>query len=229
MSLILNIETATEVCSVCLSQGTEVLALRETSEAYQHAAQLTLLIESCLEEAQHRLSDLDAVAVSQGPGSYTALRVGTSTAKGICYALQKPLLAIDTLQALAYASREESDQEALYVPMIDARRMEVYTAVFDAEGQRVQATEARVIEATSYDAYWQQNQALVFAGNGAAKCREVLQNPLAQFRDVPHSARHLVPWSVRAFAAQQWADLAYYAPQYFKSPNITKPKKIWGN
>ena len=226
--LLLHLETATEVCSVCISRGTEELARQTLTEAYQHAARLTLLIEAATREAGVELSQLDAVALSQGPGSYTSLRVGTSTGKGICYALDKPLIAIDTLQAMALASRRAEDPAGMqYAPMIDARRMEVYTARFDGAGQRLRPTEAKIIDEQSYAEQWADGQALVFSGNGAAKCQSVLTNPLAHFRSVDQSAHHLIPLAVAAFSEGRFADLAYFSPEYFKSPNITQPKNIW--
>lgn len=226
MPLLLNIETSTETCSIAISKGKEVLALQETSEAYSHASQITLLIQAALEEAGHALADMDAIALSQGPGSYTALRVGTSTAKGICYALGKPLLAIDTLQALAQASFQEDWPEAYYAPMIDARRMEVYTLLLDRQGQLIQATEAKIIDSDSYSEYLQAGQRIVFSGNGAPKCQTVIDSPHARFLQLGNSARHLVPLAVQAFEKKTFADLAYFSPHYFKSPNITKPKRV---
>ncbi len=228
MPLLLHIETATEVCSVCISRGTEVLASQTITEAYQHAARLTLLIEAATQKAGIELQQLDAVALSEGPGSYTSLRVGTSTAKGICYALDKPLLAIDTLQAMAMASRAaEDDDGQWYAPMIDARRMEVYTALFDGTGKRLGPTEAKIIDEQSYAEHWAVNQNIVFSGNGSGKCESVLTAPEARFRQIGQAASHLIPLALASFSKQQFADLAYFSPEYFKSPNITTPKKIW--
>ena len=227
MPVILNIETATEICSVAVSKGLELLALKEAQEPYVHSSKITLLIEACLQEANLALPAIDAVALSQGPGSYTALRVGTSAAKGICYALDKPLLAIDTLEALALAGIRQHTADALYAPMIDARRMEVYTTLFDKDLQSREATSARIINETSYSEYFDQGQAVVFLGNGAGKCRAVIQSPLAHFLDLPTSASHLVPLALKAYENRQFSDVAYFSPAYFKSPNITKPKQLW--
>ena len=145
MALILNIETATDICSISLSKGQDIIGIKKATEAYQHASKITLLISACFEGTNYKLNDLDAIAISKGPGSYTALRIGTATAKGICYTLQKPLIAVDSLQALALATMDIDDQKALYIPMIDARRMEVYTAIFDNQNQEIIAPHAAVI------------------------------------------------------------------------------------
>ena len=131
MAIILNIETATDIGSVCLSRGKEVLAVKQGTTTFSHAKETTLMIDHCLTEAGLTMQDLNAVAISSGPGSYTSLRIGTSVAKGICYALDKPLIAVNTLEALALAASKVSDG-AIYAPMIDARRMEVYTTFYDA-------------------------------------------------------------------------------------------------
>lgn len=226
MPLLLNIETSTEICSIAISKGMEVLSLQETSEAYAHASQITLLIQAALEEAGQSLADLDAIALSQGPGSYTALRVGTSTAKGIGYALNKPLLAIDTLQSLAYASFQDDWSDAYYAPMIDARRMEVYTLLLDRQGTLIQPTEAKIVDETAYAEYLEAGQRIVFSGNGAPKCQTVINSPNARFLHLGTSARYLVPLAVEAYEKKDFADLAYFSPHYFKSPNITKPKQV---
>ncbi|MBI5917286.1 MAG: tRNA (adenosine(37)-N6)-threonylcarbamoyltransferase complex dimerization subunit type 1 TsaB, partial [Bacteroidetes bacterium] len=183
--LILNIETATEVCSVCLSRGTEVLSLRESVERNDQSKVLTLFIEQCMIEADLSLKNLDAVAVSAGPGSYTSLRVGISTAKGLCYALEKPLIAVSTLQMLAIASREEGgDPSALHCSLIDARRMEVYAALFDAGGKTVFEPTPMVIDGTSFQEFFSSGQRIIFSGNGAEKCKPVLETSLAVFSNV---------------------------------------------
>ena len=224
--MILHIETATEVCSVCLSRGEKVLNLQAPAGANDHLRVITLLIATCLEEAGASLDELDAVAVSAGPGSYTALRVGVSAAKGICFATNKPLVAIDTLQALACAALEqEQDDGALYCPMMDARRMEVYCALFDHKNELVEASSAKVIEEGSFKELLDAGQRIFFMGNGAGKCRETIQSPNAVFLNIACSARHLVHLAVRAFGKGNFADLAYFTPNYLKAPNITKPKE----
>ncbi len=225
MSLLLHIETATDVCSIGISRERKLLALRESDNFNDHAAQITLMIEACAKDARISLSDLDAVAVSSGPGSYTALRIGVSTAKGICYALDKPLIAVDTLQALALATFQLEKQDAWYCPMIDARRMEVYCAIFDKNNELIQEAAALKIEADTFDAYFRNGQHIVFSGNGANKCKTVLASPMAHFSRVVCSAKHLIPLALQAFTQQQFADLAYFEPFYLKPPNITTSRK----
>lgn len=225
MPIILHIETATDICSIGISQAEELIALEEITQFSDHASNITLLIQSCLQQAKISMKDLDAVAVSQGPGSYTALRIGVSTAKGICYALDKPLISIDTLQALALATFELEQKDALYCPMIDARRMEVYSAIFDVNNQLIQEAAALKIEAATFDVYFRNGQNIVFSGDGAEKCKSVLTSEFAHFSPIVCSAKHLIPLAEQAFQKQQFADLAYFEPFYLKPPNITTSKK----
>lgn len=228
MTRILLIETATDVCSIGISQDEKLIVLQEIAQFSDHASKITLLIEAALKQAELSLQDLDAVAVSRGPGSYTALRIGVSTAKGICYALDRPLIAVDTLQALALATFQTEQKEALYCPMIDARRMEVYCAIFDANNQTIQEAAALKIEEATFDNYFTKGQNIIFSGNGAEKCKGILTSEFAHFNSIICSAKHLIPLAFQAFQDQQFADLAYFEPFYLKPPNITTPKKnIW--
>lgn len=226
MSLILNIESATDVCSICISKGEEIIAFQETTEQYAHAEKITQLIESCVQEATIKLIDIDAIAISQGPGSYTGLRVGSSTAKGICYALDKPLIAVDTLQAIALATKRLTNADALFCPMIDARRMEVYTALYDAQIHVLFDTQALIVTADSFQKHFDVDQRIIFSGNGAPKTHDVINSYLATYENVVCSSKHLVPLAHQAFLAKDFVDIAYFSPHYFKAPNITKPKKI---
>jgi len=226
MPLLLHIETATDICSIGISQNGELLALHEADKPYSHIEQTTILVQACAKTADVALHQIDAIALSRGPGSYTALRVGTSVAKGLCYAFDKPLIAVDTLQALALASLEKPDAEnALYCPMIDNRRMEVLTAVYDAAGERQSEIESKIITENSFADYFANDQTLVFSGNGAEKCKAVLTAPQAVFVDIHCSARHLIPLAEAAYQAKGFADMAYFEPLYVKPPNITTPKK----
>lgn len=225
MALMLHIETATEVCSVCLSRAGEVLAFRESAPTQDHAARITLMIADCLQEAGLEMAALDAVSVSDGPGSYTSLRIGLATAKGICYALDKPLLAINTLQAIALASQLEIPGADVYVSMIDARRMEVYSQVFDANNLPLQEAEAFELHPALFDQWINQGKTLVCAGNGSEKAKTILSLPGVSFSDVRCSSRHLIPLAEMAFANGHFADMAYHAPFYLKPPNITTPRK----
>ena len=169
MPYILHLETATEICSVGISKGHQIISLKSSAEPYQHVTLINQLIEDCLREANISMHQLDAVAVSSGPGSFTALRVGTATAKGICYALQKPLIGVDTLQALALGSFDATIEKALYVPMIDARRMEVYTATFDDSNECIEPTRSLIIEKNIFEDYKKNGHTVVLSGNGAEK------------------------------------------------------------
>lgn len=220
MSLILQIETATASCSVALSQNGNIIALKELNERNIHAEVITLFIEEVLKTAGFTYTQLDAVAVSSGPGSYTGLRIGVSTAKGLCYALDKALIAVETLEAMTdgMIARAGNNIAAgtLFCPMIDARRMEVYTAVFDASGERVKATAAEIIDGSSFADLLDQRQ-IVFFGDGAAKCRETIIHPNAVFvDDFVNSAAHLTQRALKSFNNQTFEDVAYFEPFYLK-------------
>ena len=174
--LILNIETSTEVCSLGISRGNEMLVIKNAPEQYGHASWITRLIEECLKEAGLSLKDIDAVAVSKGPGSYTGLRIGAATAKGICYSLGKPLIGINTLQALAWGTWEREKVDGLYCPMIDARRMEVYLAIFNTAGEEISPVQAIVLEENSLEAFLAEGKKIVCSGNGAEKSKSVLKH-----------------------------------------------------
>lgn len=225
MSIILNIETATDICSICVSKNDEVLIIKEAEKEYSHTSKVTILIEQCFAELEINLNQIDAVALSKGPGSYTSLRVGASTAKGICYALDKPLIAIDTLQSIAQATCFKLQQDAYYAPMIDARRMEVYTSLFDKNMNLVKDTHAKIIDEQSYQEYFENGVSIIFSGNGATKCEDVINSSNAIFSNEVCSAANLVPLSFLAFQNEDFCDAAYFSPSYFKSPNITIPRK----
>jgi tRNA threonylcarbamoyladenosine biosynthesis protein TsaB len=230
MSLILNIESATDICSINISRDGVIIAEREIV-GNSHAEKMTLLIQECLEMGQIKISDLDAVAISNGPGSYTSLRIGASTAKGICYALDIPLIAVDTLESLARAAfAEVGDEAALYCPMIDARRMEVYAAVYEYSAEKnalenIEPMQPKIIDADAYSDYFQKNKKIIFCGNGAPKCEETFRNANVIFLPLVNSARYLSYISYHAFVENRFVDTAYHTPQYLKAPNITVPKK----
>ncbi|HMQ47091.1 MAG TPA: tRNA (adenosine(37)-N6)-threonylcarbamoyltransferase complex dimerization subunit type 1 TsaB [Saprospiraceae bacterium] len=226
MAALLLLETTTEVCSIGIARNGQVLALEESKEPNQHSTQITLLIEKAAATAAIKLSDIAAIALSAGPGSYTALRVGAATAKGICYALDKPLIAVDTLAALASATWKQLNREALYFPMIDARRMEVYTAGFLNGQERLSNPEAMVITPESFSAWTQAGHHIVLSGNGAAKCKMALNSDCFTFSPLVCSALHLISWAEKAWEEQAFEDVAYFNPFYLKPPNITKSKKL---
>ncbi|WP_345951426.1 MULTISPECIES: tRNA (adenosine(37)-N6)-threonylcarbamoyltransferase complex dimerization subunit type 1 TsaB [unclassified Mucilaginibacter] len=218
MSLILQIETATTACSVALVDNGNVLALKELNQRNVHAEVITIFIEDVFKTAQKTYQDIDAVAVSSGPGSYTGLRIGVSTAKGMCYALDKPLIAVETLQAMADGmAKQVTDKSLLLCPMIDARRMEVYTALFDVNGNRLQNTTAEIIDENSF-ATVLASQKVLFFGDGAAKCQSVLEahgNALFHTNFI-NSAAHLAFRAGAAFEARLFEDVAYFEPFYLK-------------
>jgi tRNA threonylcarbamoyladenosine biosynthesis protein TsaB len=224
--LILYIETGTAVCSAALSCGDTLLAIKENHDGRAHAQLLAPFIDALLREQHCRANDLAAVAVSEGPGSYTGLRVGVSTAKGVCYGCQKPLIAVNSLQALAILAIETTPLPApdtLIVPMIDARRMEVYTALFDVTGKQLNAIEAKIIDAHSFADVLHRHHVL-FVGDGAEKCRTLLTHSHAHFAPIRASATGMIKPAMEAFARQQFADIAYFEPFYLKE-FVTIPSK----
>ena len=224
MSILLNIESSGPVCSVCVSKGTEILSIKETEKVFEHTEKITLLIEACMKSAELSLDKLDAISVSSGPGSYTALRVGVATAKGICYALGKPLIGVDTLQSLAGAAVKLQKTDAYYCPMLDARRMEVYTNIFDVNNQPQASARAIIISEESPNEFPDDDKPVLLFGNGAAKCVKFLPPPRFELLEVRLSAKNLVPLALEKFQKGELADLAYFSPFYLKSPNITKAK-----
>jgi tRNA threonylcarbamoyladenosine biosynthesis protein TsaB len=219
MALILNLETATTACSVSLAKDGKLIALKELDGDYTHAENLTIFIEEVLKQAKVQLNELDAVAVSKGPGSYTGLRIGVSSAKGLCYSLNKPLLAVNTLESMANTAAQlaEIPAGALLCPMIDARRMEVFCALFNKSGKEIRTTSAEIIEENSF-ADLLSDQKIYFFGDGAAKCKDVLsKNPNACFIDgISCSAKDMTGLSEKAFQLKQFEDLAYFEPFYLK-------------
>lgn len=220
MAVILHIETATTVCSVALSKDGVLLSLKEQNGDYSHAENLTVFIEDVLKQVKINISEIDAIAVSKGPGSYTGLRIGVSTAKGLCYSLDKPLIAVDTLQYMAMAVLNQFNietPEAFYVPMLDARRMEVYSAIFSAGGKRIRETQAEIIDENSFHSLLKEHP-VVFFGDGALKCKSVLSyTSNAMFLpDIVPSAKDMIALSEKAFSEKQFEDVAYFEPYYLK-------------
>ena len=224
--LILHIETSTELCSVALSRGSSCLAVKESTEGRNHAALLTLFIDDLLKTSRLTVRQLDAVAVSSGPGSYTGLRIGLSTAKGLCYGANIPLIAVSTLQAMSmgFARQYDLPSDSLLCPMIDARRMEVYTALYDKDGRQMEKISAEIITEQSF-ASWLDRYPVYFFGNGAAKCRATLKHPNAVIPEgFAHSARYMIQLALQAFNEKRFEDTAYFEPFYLKD-FIAGPKK----
>ena len=214
MALILSIETATKSCSIAIAKNGQLLASKEeVSEKYSHSEQLTIFIDNLLKENSLTVADLDAIAISSGPGSYTGLRIGVSTAKGLCYALDIPLISVSTLEAMAQLMTNKYPNKIL-CPMIDARRMEVYCALFGTNYQT--EVEAKVIDKHSF-ARKLEHESLVFFGDGADKCQDVLIHPNAQFElGVYPSARGMIALAQQKFSEKQVEDVAYFEPFYLK-------------
>ena len=217
--MILQIETATTSCSVALAHDGQVLAFKEINARNIHAEVITVYIDEILAQTNTTYAGLDAVAVSCGPGSYTGLRIGVSTAKGLCFALDKPLIAVETLAAMANGVAQDNtiDSDTLLCPMIDARRMEVYTAVFNAAGEVVKPTAAEIIDGNSFSDILAGNKVLFF-GDGADKCKETLgDNTNAQFLpNFSNSATHLTQIAADKFNRADFVDVAYFEPYYLK-------------
>lgn len=232
MPRILNIETTGTNCSVALSKDSVVQNIKEDKEGRAHASKLAVFIDEILREEQLKIKDLDAISISKGPGSYTGLRIGVSTAKGLCYGAGIPLVSVHTLQALSQHLLDNLDEYGFsssdnpyLVPMIDARRMEVYAAVFDMENQFVRDVKAQIIDENSFQE-WLTEHKLIFFGNGAAKCKEVIRHEHASFiDDLELSAKNMVKLSEKQFLNQQFEDVAYFEPFYLKDFQTTTPKK----
>jgi len=227
MSLILAIETATKMCSVALSENGILLNCIEEGGAYSHAEKLTSFIEKVLSNAGKSIDDLDAVAVSKGPGSYTGLRIGVATAKGLCYGANLPLVAVDTLKAMAFGMAKEVEyKDTLLCPMIDARRMEVFTALFTIGLEEVEAVQAKIIDPSSFDSYLEKSK-IVFFGDGALKCKEQLggsENADFSFAGEP-TAKNIGYLAHSKLKNKEIEDIAYFEPYYLKDFVATTPKK----
>lgn len=223
MALILNIETATTNCSVSLSKDGETFALLEDNDKnYSHAERLHTYIEQILQSNDLEANDLDAIAVSKGPGSYTGLRIGVSSAKGLSYALNIPLISVSTLEALAHQIQPES---GVVISMLDARRMEVYSAIYDTNYNVIRAIEAEVLNENSYSDYLEVGK-VYFVGNGVAKTKALIAHPNAVFIEnrLP-SAREMGMLAEYKYKKNDIEDVAYFQPFYLKDFVVTPEKK----
>jgi len=214
---LLLIESATEVCSVALSQGTEIVASVCLDKGNSHTEHLFPFIEQVLTKGNCKMSELDGVILSIGPGSYTGLRIGASAAKGICYALNLPLIGISTLQSIVFGalSQQKEQQNVLYCPMIDARRMEVFTALFNENGEAITEVENKIIDKNSFS-HELENHIIYFCGNGSPKCQSILIHPNAYFLKAPLAAENMLLPALLKYANKQFEDIAYFEPFYFK-------------
>ena len=215
MAIILTLDTSTKNCSVALFNGKKTIALKEQNyDGYTHAEQLTLFIEEVIKSANLPLKEIEAIAISKGPGSYTGLRIGTSTAKGLCYALDIPLISISTLKAMAFAMAKNHVAD-LYCPMIDARRMEVFSGIYNIENNEIREIQADVVDEQTY-AQFLKNEVLFF-GDGAIKCKEMINHKNAKFLEgVYPSAKDLGKLAYAKFMNKDFEDVAYFEPFYLK-------------
>ncbi len=225
MPTILQLETSTEVCSVAISNDGKLVAISESHVHNSHSEIITTLIENCLSESGLTLHQVNAIAISDGPGSYTSLRVGTATAKGLCYGLGIPLIAIDSLQILA-AGVDQAQIGAgdAIIPMIDARRMEVYTSVFNKELNKTLETKAHILDENSLNVLTAA-ATVHLCGTGATKFFEHYPSSRLHLHHIQTSAAYMGELALKKYQAKEYVDTAYYVPNYFKAPNITKSNK----
>ena len=222
MIYILNIETATRNCSVALSQNGKTIAIKEIAEAgYSHAEKLHVFIDEILKENKLTFKDLSAIAISQGPGSYTGLRIGVSAAKGLCYSLNIPLIAIDTLETLA---RKLTIENGIIIPMIDARRMECYTAIFNANHEKIKEVKAEIIDEFSFN---EMTETIHFVGDGAIKCKTILTDIKFVYHDEIEfpSANEMSEIAYDKYKKNDTVDVAYFEPFYLKDFMMTVSSK----
>ncbi|MGQ1908905.1 tRNA (adenosine(37)-N6)-threonylcarbamoyltransferase complex dimerization subunit type 1 TsaB [Marinifilum sp. RC60d5] len=233
MALLLNIETSTAVCSVALGKDGKLLALKENKEGMKHASHLTVFIQDILKENELSMTDLDGIAVSMGPGSYTGLRIGVSTAKGLCFGANIPLIAISTLESMTKAVQETKDislliknpETAYFCPMIDARRMEVYTAFYNSKTEQIKDISADIIDENSFEETLGERE-IVFFGDGAAKCKEIIKSESGIFIDnVSTTAVGMIELAEQKFQNMKFEDVAYFEPFYLKDFVATTSKK----
>lgn len=229
MATILCIETSTDVCSVAVAQDNHVIFRNEDFNGPSHAVQCGLFVDEALSFAESHAIPLDAVAVSEGPGSYTGLRIGVSMAKGVAYGRNVPLIAIPTLQLLCVPVllyHEEIPENSLLVPMIDARRMEVYSAIYDRSLKEIRQIQADIVDSNTYLEYLERGP-VVFFGNGSNKCKDVISHPNAIFIDNIHPlACNAAPLAEQRIRRNEIASTAYFEPFYLKDFQATKPKNL---
>lgn len=226
MAYLLHIESTSTVCSVAISKDAELIGIKEINNGYTHAENLHVFIEQLLEETSLQAKDLNAISVSSGPGSYTGLRIGFSAAKGLAYALQIPLITIETLKALSSEVINKDNLNAIYCPLLDARRMEVYCAAYDAQLNEILSLRALVLNEESIKVF-DQGKDIYFFGDGMPKAKALLQTlPNVHFiDDITASASSMIALAFQKYTAQDFADIAYVEPNYLKEFFFTTAKK----
>ena len=228
MACILSIETSTDVCSVAMSENGQCIFKQEDHGGPNHAVSLGVYVDEALSFTDNHAIPLGAVAVSCGPGSYTGLRIGVSMAKGVCYGRNVPLLAVPTLEVMCVPVllNHEIEEDALLCPMIDARRMEVYSAIYNRALKEQRETRADVVDADTYREYLNRRP-VYFFGNGAAKCMETINHPNARLIErIEPLAKYMFPLAERKWVQEEYEDLAYYVPFYLKDFVAKMPKKL---
>lgn len=228
MSCILSIETSTDVCSVAMSENGQCIFKKEDHSGPNHAVSLGVFVDEALSFTDNHAIPLGAVAVSQGPGSYTGLRIGVSMAKGICYGRDVPLLAVPTLEVMAVPVllNHEIEEDALLCPMIDARRMEVYSAIYDRALKPQRETRADIVDGETYREFLDRHP-VYFFGNGAAKCMETINHPNAHLiKGIEPLAKYMFPLAERRWVQKEYEDVAYFVPFYLKDFVAKMPKKL---
>jgi len=223
---LLAIETSTEICSVALSRNEKCLDVIEDNRENSHAEKILLFVEQVLKQSRLKINEINAVCISEGPGSYTGLRIGTSSAKGLCDALDIPLISVSTLQSMAWGTRELYPNYQQFCPMIDARRMEVYTAIYDQHLDVIENINNLILDENTYSDFLSKNKT-VFSGNGMKKAIPILsKNPNAIFCNTKNSARYLLEIGYKKYIEQNFADIAYFEPFYLKDFQTVKAKKM---
>lgn len=224
MSLILLLESSGTNCSVALAQDGEILAIREQNEGYSHSEHMASFVDEVFSQSAKRVEELDAIAVGKGPGSYTGLRIGVSLAKGLAYSHAIPLISIESLQVLALAAKHFARENDLIIPMIDARRMEVYTAIYNSNCERITPIKAQVLEPDSF-AKEAENHSLFFCGDGSSKYSKVCSAKNVVFIEGAFpSARFMLDLAEQKFRDSDFEDTAYFEPFYLKEFLAIKPK-----
>ncbi len=225
MPIILNIETSTDVCSVAIAINGKTHTLHESQSPNSHTERLTLLIQACFDDAKMNMRDLDAIAISDGPGSYTSLRIGAATVKAMCYAMNKPLIAVDSLTILAYGvSNALLKQDDIIISMIDARRNEVYASVYGKDYKVLQSVASIILDENPFIRY-QDGRNIYICGNGGEKYCNQYADGYTQMQHLSTSARYMEEVTLKAFEKNNFESVAYFTPDYLKSPNITKSTK----
>jgi len=225
--MIICLETATNLCSVALCDSEGIIALKESGDMRSHASMLTVFIDEILKEKGIKACDLDAIAVSKGPGSYTGLRIGVSAAKGIAYSASIPLIGIETTYSMFWGISEghENERDTLFCPMLDARRMEVYYSIYDAEGKTIKKIAAEIIKEDSFSNI-PESQKIIFFGDGAAKCKKVIRRQNICFADEFRiSAAFMCKPAFNALNDNRFEDVAYFEPLYLKDFLVSTPRK----